>query len=302
MCKTRISTRAGFSLIELLIVIAIIGVLTGLTLAGVQKAREAAARARCQNQLRQIGLAFHQHHQDHNVLPGNGGWDGAQTIPTISGTRTTPYTYDFEIPQPWQWGVGDPALGPREQMGSWAFSILAYLEQGAVFRERAWQEPVAIYACPSRRPPQAMPATNDSRGVYNGGGWNWGKVDYAANARLIPDRPDCLTFHDIRDGLSNTILVGEKAMAPENYTSGTWWWDEPFFLGGSDSTSRKGTGLVRDGSVDALLTRENWGSAHPGAANFLFADGSVRTIRYGIDPSILLALLTPAGGETTPDF
>jgi prepilin-type processing-associated H-X9-DG protein len=186
-------------------------------------------------------------------------------------------------------------------MGSWAFAILPYVEQTNTFQQRAWETTVPIYLCPSRRAALLQPATNDVRGVYNGGGWKWGKIDYAANAQVIPGRPDCKRFQMITDGLANTILAGEKAMAPENYTSGTWWWDEPFFIGGSDSTSRKGTELNRDSDWTALDTRENWGSAHPSGANFLFADGSVRLISYGIDPAKFQAWLTPAGGEPVSD-
>jgi prepilin-type processing-associated H-X9-DG protein len=87
-----------------------------------------------------------------------------------------------------------------------------------------------------------------------------------------------------------------------NYTSGTWYWDEPFFLGGSDSTSRKGTELLRDKPGSALDARENWGSPHPNGANFLFADGSVHHIRYDTDSSVVLAVLTPKGHEPVPEL
>ena len=109
-------------------------------------------------------------------------------------------------------------------------------------------------------------------------------------------------LEDITDGAANTVLLGEKALDSDNYDSGTWYWDEPFFLGGSDSTSRKGTELLRDTSGSALAARENWGSAHPNSANFLFADGAVHHIRYDADSAVLLAVLTPKGNDPVPEL
>jgi prepilin-type N-terminal cleavage/methylation domain-containing protein/prepilin-type processing-associated H-X9-DG protein len=302
------SPRArAFTLIELLVVLGILGVLAGLLLPAVQKVREAASRLKCANNLRQLGLAAHLHHDTHRAFPSNGGWDGKQTIPAADGGRTVPYTNDFDVPGYDYWGVGDPALTPALQTGSWLFALLPYLEQHQAYRQRDWAAPVQMYFCPSRRLLPPLAPVNDERGIYNGGGWAWAKADYAANALVVPNRPrdraaSCLNLQALTDGAAHTVLAGEKAMDARSYQAAGWWWDEPFFLGGSDSTSRKGSQVLRDAPGVALQTRENWGSAHPGGAQFVFADGSVRPVPYSTPPAVVRALMTPSSGEVVPDF
>ena len=154
MWSGRRTYRAGFTLIELLVVISVIGILVALTLTAVQRAREAALRARCIDHLRQIGVALHKHHESFGAFPGNGGWDSSQQIPAVDGTMTYVTSTDNENangPTTYYWGIGDPKrLGP-DQPGSWAFSILPHVEQDNVFQARDWKAGVELYACPSRR-------------------------------------------------------------------------------------------------------------------------------------------------------
>jgi prepilin-type processing-associated H-X9-DG protein len=295
--------RIAITLMELLVVIAIIAVLLGLLLPAVQQVREAANRMACANNLKQIGLAFHMYQDQRGVYPNNGGWDGKQSIQAKDGAKTFVSTYDITTQIKYIWGVGDPSRTGLDQTGSWAFAVLPFLEQKNMYDKRAWTDPVHLYICPSRRQAVALPAHDDARGIYTGGGWDWGKTDYAANAWVVPLRPrPGLQAWDIKDGLSHTFLAGEKAMDPDYYSTGSWYWDEPFFLGGSDSTSRKGNGLLRDKKGGFYEARENWGAAHQAGANFLFCDGSVHLIAYGASAQTILALMTPAGGEVVPDF
>src|SRR5262249_5249312 len=110
----------------------------------------------------------------------------------------------------------------------------------------------------------------------------------------------CLRLADITDGTSHTALVGEKAMDPANYDTGSWYYDEPFFTGGSEGTARIDTKVIRD-AIDNDF-RSNWGAAHPPGAQFVLADASVRLVPYGADWLVMRALMTPTGGEIGPNI
>src|SRR5262249_36617207 len=118
--------RRAFTLIELLVVIAIIAVLVGLILPAVQMARQAAARAQCQNNLKQIGLALQMHHDTYQFFPSS-GTNGVAVPNTISGS---------------------PAIGPYQQC-SWLYQILPFLEQQAVWSspQTAPTVPIKTYFC-----------------------------------------------------------------------------------------------------------------------------------------------------------
>jgi prepilin-type N-terminal cleavage/methylation domain-containing protein/prepilin-type processing-associated H-X9-DG protein len=285
--------RQGFTLIELLLVIAIIAVLIGLLLPAVQKVREAAARIQCQNNLKQISLAFHSHHDSFGTFP-TGGWDWWYT-PTFLG--------------------GQPVIGQEQQAG-WAFQILPFLEadntwkggQAATDLERsivAVGTPNKMFFCPSRRAPQTVIFSDP--GYLGGSPTVTALCDYAASnweetgvvRYRYPTR-----IADITDGTSNTLLVGDKrlnlALLGEPQKD-----DDTGYASGFDADVIRQTSRpplpdyrgVGDGDF-------RFGSSHPGRFNVAFADGSVRSISYTIDPNVFELLGSKDDGQviSSTDF
>jgi prepilin-type N-terminal cleavage/methylation domain-containing protein len=292
--------RRAFTLLELLIVIAVIALLIAMLVPAVQQVRAAATRTSCSNNLRQIGLALNHFHTDFKVFPSNGGWDCKQTILSTGGTPFTPATFDFTTNRLYQWGTGDPKLKAKEQMGSWAYAILPYLEQTAIYRDRQFVSGVDLYACPARRTaePQTVIA-QDAWGIYTSGGWAWGRTDYAVSLESFDSWQNCkpatcYSAARFKDGMSNTIFVGEKAFDP-TVQPPSWYYDEGFFIGGSKGTSRGAVGMQPDGP--GINYKDNWGSAHGEGVLFLFGDGSVHLFPYDMDPAMMAAFLTPDGNE-----
>ena len=207
------------------------------------------------------------------------------------------------------WGVANRLLPPREQTGCWAYTILPYLEQLNVVEKDAQDVGIPVFVCPTRgRNTSYDVPDNDPvfAGVtYISSGRNpWSTTDYGCNWYLIINRywaggcpiaGEPIRVQDVTDGLANTLLLGEKAMDPRSYNTGGWWFNEPIFSGGSCGTGRSGTLVIPDQSGNAFPN--NWGSAHPGGAQFVFADGSVRQLTFGTSGGLMHALMSPAGGE-----
>jgi prepilin-type N-terminal cleavage/methylation domain-containing protein len=272
--------RDGFTLIELLVVIAIIGVLLGLLVPAVQKVREAAARIQCANNLKQIGLAFHNHHDQLGFFP-SGGW-----------AVTSPPTYLN----------GQPAVGAQQQAG-WGFQILPYLEG-----DNAWKAgplvavgtPHKVFFCPSRRAPQVVTYQDGYIPPLTGGPIAHALCDYAAAniegtgvvRRLEPTR-----MADITDGTSNTLLVADKRLNRaflgqpqhddnEGYTAG---WDKDTIRKTDAPPAPDFTGT---GDGDRLF-----GSSHVGRINAVFADGSQQSVSYSVSKTVFRRLGNRSDGE-----
>ena len=303
--------KSAFTLVELVVVIAVIGILMGLLLPAVQKARAQGRKTDCLNNLKNIGLAIHEYHDNHESLPPS-------------------RTYDHYT--------------------TWAFVILPYLEQNDLFQEADPQlkyydqpdiarlQPVDAYECPSRpggtmvstafdeilSPFETGPHVPGITGHYAcsaghgpDGVWNW--VD--SNGAMVigrgttkPPTPDGAfappgalliryqsrtAFRDLVDGQATTILIGEKHAREEFFgiaseDGAVYNGDHP-----GNFSRRGGPGApIALNETDPNLN--NFGSYHNMVCNFNFADGSTKSVSKIIDTQLLGYLTQRNDREPVP--
>jgi prepilin-type N-terminal cleavage/methylation domain-containing protein len=293
-------TRFGFTLIELLVVIAIIAVLIALLLPAVQQAREAARRAQCKNNLKQIGLALHNYHDTHLVFPMGNGFDGA--------------------------------AGPYSSTGwGWAAFLLPYLEQGNLAQQmnmsalslhqvlvnpslnHLTQTHLPVFRCPS----DTGPDLNDRRSMndtpeYQAAFQSAGRPPHIATSNYVANHGiivrDTRDIHrdglpgpwgaffgmsrtgirDLTDGTSNTFLVGERDY--ELCWAGTWAGPRAITARGERGIraiyGQGGGAKINDptmGPNNFAICNHGFSSMHPGGAHFVLGDGSVRFVSENID-------------------
>lgn len=285
--------RAGFSLVEMLVVIGIVGVLVGLTIPAVQSSREAASKAACSNQLRQMGIGLHTFHDvQHQFppLPSRGQKDPNRILSWMAQI----------LPQ----------------MGH--FSLYEVSEAACAADSDGMHNPPHIgfatvipsYLCPSdvRLATPLVDSFNNRAGFTSYVGISGG-FDPRAMRGLLGALHGGARIKDFRDGTSSTIMVGERP-PPDNLQAG-WWY--PGFEGEGISmhgpTNRISLGSIQlpqvhcnikgtfgPGRLDNPCDRFHLWSLHRGGANFLFADGSVRFLSYESEP-IILSLVSLDGGE-----
>jgi prepilin-type N-terminal cleavage/methylation domain-containing protein/prepilin-type processing-associated H-X9-DG protein len=302
--------RSGFTLIELLVVIAIIAILIGLLLPAVQKVREAAARSKCQNNLKQLGLALHAYHDANNGFP-------------------PAYTY--------------PPTAAEPFVHAWGTRVLPYLEQAPLYaqydlKQHAFLAPnttviltqLNVFQCPSTPNPNRINST--PAGAIPGiPAYTSACNDYAPTSGILGSLWDLIFTpgsgggnrhgviranlkHGIlavTDGTSNTIMLAETAARNDLYRNGQkvtglnlgGGWGDPIngenWFGGSlpDGT---GAGTCVIGCTNEY--GKGMYSFHTGGVNVVMADGSVRFLNRSTDPKTVAYIVTAAKGEVASDF
>ncbi|MFN4904746.1 MAG: DUF1559 domain-containing protein [Planctomycetota bacterium] len=304
-------TAKGFTLVELLVSIAIVGILIALLLPSVQGAREVARRVQCASNLRQVGIALHNHVDSRKAFPASG------------------------------WTIASPQNPTGSYLG-WQATVLVHLEQSQVAigydRNKHWwadsnlllgRIPISVYQCPSvpiTERPRSLVAKPPRPAVVLDS--PLGATDYAAiigirasiapqtyvsteSTRSVMFRNSATRFADITDGTSHTVMVVESSARPAVFRQarlvrdagndqGNGWVDSEggFSLDGSDAS---GTRLGQGPSVTPYAmnrTNENEPySFHPGGAHFLYADGRIEFTSDSIALPIAAALMTRATSD-----
>ncbi len=260
----RFARRAAFTMVELLVVLAIVGILVSLLLPAVQAVREAGRRMRCQNNLHQIGIALHNYHAAFRTFPPGG----------------------IEVRPQW----------PGGKQLAWSAFVLPFLEQSATYDrvnfDYAFDHPVnaevaaipiETYLCPSTTRVSILHrgrAASDYGGIY---GERIVSRNNPPRGVMIHDR--AIRFRDIIDGTARTLMVSEDADFPDGQWINAWnLFDQAFSI----NRAPKFENDIR--------------SMHPGGANGLFADGSVSFLTEEMDLELLASLCTRNGREALPDL
>ncbi|UUO04570.1 DUF1559 domain-containing protein [Blastopirellula sp. J2-11] len=304
------SPRRGFTLVELLVVIAIIGVLIGLLLPAVQQAREAARRSQCLNNLKQLGLGFHNYVSTHNGLPprrfkgvdlGYTGW-GTFLLPYIEQQSVYDqynFAYDFYDP------VNKPAVEtkleaficpstPRSRdiiIARAATDNSINPDKSTVFEVKGWIDyltPNGFSKTSAGWGLQAPTLNNQQQAMTD---------SWSDDANYAPRR-----LADITDGLTNTLILNDTAGWPDQYhgrkntggdvsvsNRGSWagWQSFSYMVYSKDGTMDSYHDAASGDLISCAVNCNNYNqiySFHPGGANVLYCDGSVQFIAEQLDP------------------
>ena len=292
--------KRGFTIVELLVSIAIISILMALLLPAVQQAREAARRIQCRSNLKQIGIALHTYHDVHRVLPVNSGND------VIPGQR------------PWQPG--------HHRKGTCLVGLLPYLEQSSLYNRLGFSSDVvdqfnssdlgtlriAVFSCPSdsndgviKAPTNYVPSVGSQVAISQDGvcdAWflesnpfghadvpHAGTLDLSRVSGLFARHSSSCRMADITDGTSNTIAFGEIRTGCNNKIAEAGWYDPQsmFFMTSIpinfDSCVQESAAAAKCKSWEVYDGAYGFKSWHHGGAQLLLCDGSVQFLSENVE-------------------
>jgi prepilin-type processing-associated H-X9-DG protein/prepilin-type N-terminal cleavage/methylation domain-containing protein len=307
--------RTGWTLIELLVVIAIIAVLIGLLLPAVQKVREAANRVTCNNNLKQLSVAAHHHHDTNGMFP-----TGLHTVDLLAdGRHANGTSWEVELL---------PSIEQENLHQQWNYADYAKNIAVSSRNNGLTGQVLKVLLCPSdaladpvfyfeSAPDYAWAYGFYALGCYGGnaGKRSFPKEQVTRNGIFFQDSR--IRLRDVADGASNTFLFGERFHRDPEFdriassldiphplaTVGQWAGAFAIY-GGSlpqhllSTPVRINYRMPSDGHESEATDRLcAYGSGHPGGANFAFADGSVRFVSDQISLATLQALSTRAGSE-----
>jgi type II secretory pathway pseudopilin PulG len=292
------------TLVEFLVAVAIIAILIGVLMPSVQRIREASDRITCANHLKQIGLAFHAHHDAIGYLPDGGKNQCDRPYHPLMPPETRDRCDAAHQDPNDRFGCCRPYSPPgppdtRRSEWSWPYQILPFIDQFELFHNpndgAIGRTPLKVFHCPSRRPVQ----------LYG----DHAAIDYAGcagtdgtNGMLIRRGTGPIGLSDVTDGLSNTVMVGEKRAKRDrlgvSFGDNESWadpgWDTEIYrraapdidrpvddCGPSPDIEQTDPAVFPD--LDSRL--EQFGSSHAKGINVVMGDGAVRFVRYSASPN-----------------